>query len=824
MKQIAKLKDDARRYELREEWDNAIDAYLQVLRLSDDELDLPLYNRVGDLYVRLGRPMDAVTHYEQAADRYADAGLFNNAIALCNKALRYDAGRLPLLRKLGAFSASQGFFTDARRWYLEYTEKSLKRGAVDEAFGALTELADISDDAEIRELLARQLREYGRDAEAIQEFKRLHASLIAAGQRQEADAIAAELKQMDPSVELSQETVAEPVEPTQDWYYVEELPGFADVEPPASAAPVEEPQPEVMEVEPEPHAEHEPETQAAGPVDWTEEITAAPPSNAALASAEAELAVDQPETTEYFDLPELSFDNLDADDEVTAQPIEDIVHDEPLDFGPIEVEVEERHELLDISALRIRPDSIEPAQPLDAFAKFEDFNVDAEESDDELPMLDLGKLVDEDEEASQLRSLDDNEEYEADLPLPSYTQPETGTIASFDESEFGDYAPTPEPRVFDFTDEEDEPQDLAEPDLPDEREENQEQQEQQYETVAEFEEMQAEAEPEAAPAASEETQFAAEPELDEDDFEFALPPEFETHAELESQSHVEEPPAFESTVEEVPASFESEPVAFEEEPAALENEPPVFEQEPADFENAPDAFEQEPVAFEEEPLDEEVAAADQPYVEHQPDIDRLVAELAFHELPPLPPPPMPPPATSHRPSFEYVDLAALLDEKGDEQAEESTRFVVAEMPPTGDEEKDFADMLQQFKEKVAQSIPKDDAGSHYDLGIAFKEMGLIDEAIGEFQTALRSGQDKLKVYEELGSCFVLKQQYSVAVTVLNRAQQLPHADDTELLGVFYNLGRAYEELGQKGEARAAFERIVAIDIGFQDTTQRLKRL
>src|SRR5207253_7766163 len=124
MKQIAKLKDEARKYEQKEEWEKAIQAYLEVLEIGEQgdgaELELPLYNRVGDLYVRLGRHSDAVTYYEQAAYRYADAGLYNNAIALCNKALRYDANRLQVFKKLGSFSASQGFFTDARRWYLEY--------------------------------------------------------------------------------------------------------------------------------------------------------------------------------------------------------------------------------------------------------------------------------------------------------------------------------------------------------------------------------------------------------------------------------------------------------------------------------------------------------------------------------------------------------------------------------------------------------------------------------------------------------------------------------------------------------------------------------
>jgi Flp pilus assembly protein TadD len=80
------------------------------------------------------------------------------------------------------------------------------------------------------------------------------------------------------------------------------------------------------------------------------------------------------------------------------------------------------------------------------------------------------------------------------------------------------------------------------------------------------------------------------------------------------------------------------------------------------------------------------------------------------------------------------------------------------------------------------------------------------------------------VYEELGSCFIQKQQYSVAVTVLNRAVTLPYKDESELLGVYYNLGRAHEELGQRAEARSAYEKIIAIDIGFGDTTERLSKL
>jgi tetratricopeptide (TPR) repeat protein len=149
---------------------------------------------------------------------------------------------------------------------------------------------------------------------------------------------------------------------------------------------------------------------------------------------------------------------------------------------------------------------------------------------------------------------------------------------------------------------------------------------------------------------------------------------------------------------------------------------------------------------------------------------------------------------------------------------------VAEKPPTGDEDRDFADMLAQFKEKVAENVSLSESGAHYDLGLAFKEMGLIDEAIAEFQVALKGGEERLKVYEELGQCFLLKQQYTVAVTVLNRALTLPVKDDSDLLGVYYSLGRSYEGLGRPGDARNAYERVVGLDISFRDASERLGRL
>src|SRR5690606_10076717 len=92
-----------------------------------------------------------------------------------------------------------------------------------------------------------------------------------------------------------------------------------------------------------------------------------------------------------------------------------------------------------------------------------------------------------------------------------------------------------------------------------------------------------------------------------------------------------------------------------------------------------------------------------------------------------------PPEAEAQAGEEYIDLAALI---GGDSEEETTRFRVQETAPTGDEDRDFAELLSQFKSKVHEHLPAEDAAAHYDLGLAFKEMGLIDEAIGEFQIAL----------------------------------------------------------------------------------------
>jgi tetratricopeptide (TPR) repeat protein len=201
------------------------------------------------------------------------------------------------------------------------------------------------------------------------------------------------------------------------------------------------------------------------------------------------------------------------------------------------------------------------------------------------------------------------------------------------------------------------------------------------------------------------------------------------------------------------------------------------------------------------------------------------AQVAHFVRAPAPQPQAPAaPAPPPPPAGDYVDLGALImdDERG--EGEPSTRFVVEEKEPSGDEDRDFAEMLSHFRQKVAENIDVEDSSSHYDLGVAFMEMGLVDEAIAEFQVALRGGANPLATLELLGQCFVDKGQYAVAGRVLDRALKLPGVADGDVIGVLYLLGRVEEGTDRPESAVELYERVVSVDIRFRDTAQRIERL
>ncbi|RPH54273.1 tetratricopeptide repeat protein, partial [bacterium] len=178
-------------------------------------------------------------------------------------------------------------------------------------------------------------------------------------------------------------------------------------------------------------------------------------------------------------------------------------------------------------------------------------------------------------------------------------------------------------------------------------------------------------------------------------------------------------------------------------------------------------------------------------------------------------PAVPKPATPPPPSGngDFIDLGSLVMED-DETVVRDTRMRVEDEEPTGDEEKDFKEMLSAFKRGIEQNLDDEDFQSHYDLGVAFKEMGLLDEAIAEFQKALRSPQGRLRTSEALGVCFYEKGQFPIVEAILRRAIDSQPGNDDEKVGLLYWLARSYEAQSKVDDALTTFRRVMAVDIRF----------
>jgi hypothetical protein len=203
MATITQLKQKAREWERREQWKSALDAYEQVTREANgsEELEVGVWNRIGDLHMRLAQPEQAVTAYERAADAYADAGLHNNAIALCNKILRTAPDSPPVLLKLAQISALKGFVADARQCVSRFVAHSHGRGGMEATLELLVRTAEKQppESANLRFVVAETLQASGRSEQALALFREAHRILLHIGDEAGAARVQEQMEQMAPA-------------------------------------------------------------------------------------------------------------------------------------------------------------------------------------------------------------------------------------------------------------------------------------------------------------------------------------------------------------------------------------------------------------------------------------------------------------------------------------------------------------------------------------------------------------------------------------------------------------------------------------------------
>lgn len=139
-------------------------------------------------------------------------------------------------------------------------------------------------------------------------------------------------------------------------------------------------------------------------------------------------------------------------------------------------------------------------------------------------------------------------------------------------------------------------------------------------------------------------------------------------------------------------------------------------------------------------------------------------------------------------------------------------------------EQSLEDIVEGFKKGVAEHLSPTDYDTHFNLGIAYREMGLLDEAIGEFQLAAKDPSHLVLCCSMLGLCFLDKGMPDLAIKWYRRALESPGLNQEDQLGMLYDLGNVYLQLGDTASAYNAFAELYGIDAGYRDVLTRLEEL
>jgi tetratricopeptide (TPR) repeat protein len=143
----------------------------------------------------------------------------------------------------------------------------------------------------------------------------------------------------------------------------------------------------------------------------------------------------------------------------------------------------------------------------------------------------------------------------------------------------------------------------------------------------------------------------------------------------------------------------------------------------------------------------------------------------------------------------------------------------------------LSDILSELREETSEEAePKEDPETHYNLGIAFKEMGLLDEAIGELQKVCHAVDrgapfsQPIQALTWLAQCLVDKGAPEAAVRWYQKALQLPGLDSGSRCSIYYDLGAAYQAAGDNKSALTNFMEVYGSNIDFRDVASRIKAL
>jgi len=125
--------------------------------------------------------------------------------------------------------------------------------------------------------------------------------------------------------------------------------------------------------------------------------------------------------------------------------------------------------------------------------------------------------------------------------------------------------------------------------------------------------------------------------------------------------------------------------------------------------------------------------------------------------------------------------------------------------------KALADLIREFQDGIDQHVSQDDYNTHYDLGIAYHEMGLLREAVSELEKVLDSPEHRLKAREMLGRCYFRMDRYDEAEEQFRKGITLAADDHGAMVGFHIQLAKVYTVTGRKHQAEQELEAARNID-------------
>lgn len=137
-------------------------------------------------------------------------------------------------------------------------------------------------------------------------------------------------------------------------------------------------------------------------------------------------------------------------------------------------------------------------------------------------------------------------------------------------------------------------------------------------------------------------------------------------------------------------------------------------------------------------------------------------------------------------------------------------------------------VFEQFKAGVAAQISEGDASTHYDLGVAYKEMGLYADAIAEFELAARDPGRECVCQSMIGVTHLQMGNIEAGIDALIRGLHASHKTVEQELALTYEIANAYEMRGLPEQALYYFQRVARMSPSYSDprgsVAERLRRI